>query len=695
MGVVLDHLGETRLELGAARNAERKGNWRMGRDGDGIAWLALDKPDTGTNTVSVGALRELDGVLGALEADLPAALVIRSAKTGGFAAGAEIGELADLAGQDAGALLREGHRVLDRLEALECPTVAVVHGAALGAGFELALACDRRIAVEGASFGFPEVHLGLHPGLGGTFRLTGLIAPDAAMTLMLTGKTAHTAKALSLGIADEVTEERHVAAAVRAAVTDADARGHRLKAMAFGMAPARSLAARQMRAGTAEKVREDHYPAPYRLIDLWEEHGGDREAMQAAEIASFAALLDSATSRNLIRAFFLRQGLKSAGPGDSDIAWVHVVGAGEMGAGIAAWAAIRGCRVTLSDPDTAALGHAVRRAGRICKDRHLGTAGTRDALDRLMPDPNGYGIAQADLVIEAGPEDAGIKRGIYDMLGKRMKPGAILASNTSSLRLADLAQGVIGPERFAGLHFFNPVEKMELIEVIRQDRTGDQTIDRLAAFCREIGRLPARVADTPGFLVNRALIPYLMEALVLMEEGVPKDRIDRAALDFGMPAGPVTLADQVGLDICLDVAESLSGQLEKPFPDIPRALRDRVAAGETGKKAGKGFYDWSDGPPEPAPAEDDGSSDMPDDLTDRLILPICDACVTCLRQQVARSEDEIDAAMIFATGFAPFRGGPMRYARDRGPEEVRARLAALADAHGPRFAPDEGWAQIG
>ncbi|MDF0603030.1 3-hydroxyacyl-CoA dehydrogenase NAD-binding domain-containing protein [Psychromarinibacter sp. C21-152] len=690
MGDVLDYLGETRLELGPAQAAERKGNWRMARDADGIAWLVLDVPETGTNTVSEAVLRELDDRLAELEADRPKALVIRSAKPGGFSAGADIGSLSDMDPGAAEDLLRRGHAVLDRLEALECPTVAVVHGAALGAGFELALACDRRLALDGASFGFPEVRLGLHPGLGGTFRLTGLIAPDAAMTLMLTGKTAHTKKAKKLGIADEVTEERHVRAAVQAMAKSEASRDRGLRGIAFEIGTARSLAARRMRSQTEDKAPKAHYPAPHRLIDIWEEHGGDRKKMQEAEIASFAKLLETDAARNLIRAFFLRQTLKKAGAGDSGIARVHVVGAGEMGAEIAAWAAVQGKRVTLADVSTEALGRAVRTAGEVCKGAHLSSAETRDALDRMMPDPKGYGAGRADLVIEALPEDAELKRKVYAELAETMRADAILASNTSSLSLSDLATGVTGPQRFAALHFFNPVSKMQLVEVVGHDGTDGDTLDRLAAFCTEIDRLPARVADAPGFLVNRALVPYLMEALVLMEEGVPKEVIDRAALRFGMPMGPVTLADQVGLDICLDVAESLQGQLDKPLPEIPARLREMVEKGNTGKKAGQGFYDWSDGAPDPG----DGDGDGPEDLTDRLILPLCDACVTCLRAEVARSADEIDGAMIFATGFAPFRGGPLHYAQDRGAEAVRERLEALAETHGPRFRPDAGWTRL-
>ncbi|MCL3883280.1 3-hydroxyacyl-CoA dehydrogenase NAD-binding domain-containing protein [Marivita sp. GX14005] len=688
-GPVLSYLEDGMIELGPVGEAE--GNWRSGTDEDGILWLVLDKTGTGTNTISQGVIRELETHVAAAESDLPKALVIRSAKPKGFAAGADITSFDAMSDEGAADLLRQGHDVLDRIEALNCPTICVVHGAALGAGFELALACDYRIAVDGASFGFPEVQLGLHPGLGGTFRLPALIDPTEAMTLMLTGKTAHTKKAKSLGIADAVVRERHVAAAVRAAANgEIERQSQGLKAQALSFDQARGLVARKMRSETEKKAPKEHYPAPHALIDLWEEHGDDRKEMQRAEIESFAALLKTDTSENLRRVFFLQQKLKEAGRGEDGISHVHVIGAGAMGGEIAAMAAIKGKTVTLGDVETEPLGKAVKQAGNICEKKHLSRIETRDALDRLMPDPKGYGIARADLVIEAAPETVEIKRKIYDGLKDRMKKGAILATNTSSLSVDELAAHAPVKTRFAGLHFFNPVSQIDLVEVVGGTKTDKNTADRLAAFCGAIGKLPAKVADYPGFVVNRALTPYLMEAMVLMDEGVPKEVIDSAALRFGMPMGPVTLADQVGLDICLHVAESLRETLDKPMAEISSDLRHKVDAGKLGKKSGQGFYDWSDGTPHPQT-----DRDLPEDITDRLILPMLDACVEVLRKDVAQDEDQVDAAMIFATGWAPFRGGPMHYAHARGVDEIPRRLKELQGKYGDRFAPDDGWGALG
>lgn len=680
-------LKKSDLEIGNTRHALGEGHWRYTVDDNGFGWLVLACEGASVNTVTPEVLREFAAHLDRIEAEVPKALILRSGKAAGFAAGADIDTLATMDADAVDTLLTEAHAVIDRLEGLTCPTIAVVHGAALGAGFELALACDYRIAIDGASFGLPEVRLGLHPGLGGTVRLPELIGPLAAMELMLTGSSAHTKKAKDLGIADLVIEERHLRRAVDAILRgEVDKARPGLLAHAFSLASARTLAAKRMRQETEKKAPQDHYPAPHALIDLWEKHGGDARAMQKAEIASFRDLLQTDASRNLVRAFFLRQKLKGTARGQDEIDRVHVVGAGVMGAEIAAWIAMQGKRVTVSDPDLAALGAMVRRASEICKDAHKDALETRDTLDRLMPDPDGDGVANADLVIEAGPENPKVKSEIFADLGKWMKPGAILATNTSSLQLSSFLDAVPTKTHFAGLHFFNPVSKVPLVEVVSHAETGKDTRERLLAFCAATDRLPVAVNDAPGFLVNRALMPYLLEALLLLDEGVPKERIDQAALRFGMPMGPVTLADQVGLDICLDVAESLAKSLDSPIAEIPSLLRDKVEAGDLGQKTGRGFYDWQEGTPRP----ETGASIDPD-MADRLILPMLSACAECLRKGVVASADQADAAMIFATGFPPFRGGPMRYARSRGYDAIRERLQQFQTAHGPRFAPDVYW----
>lgn len=686
-GKILEFLGKSKLELGPFDDPEGINGWAMERDSDGIAWLFLNVPDSSANTVGEDVLRGLNEHLEQLEKDLPRALVIRSAKKEGFVAGADINQFLQ-SGDEIESMLREGHDVVDRLAALDCPTIAVVHGYALGAGFEVALACDHRIAIDGAYFGFPEVRLGLHPGLGGTFRLTGLIDPTEAMTMMLTGKSAHTKKARTLGIVSVVTEERHVRNAVKSI---ADGKGSKegldLKGHSFRLKPVRSVAARTMRSETQKKAPRQYYPAPFALIDLWEEHGGSAKDMQDAEIRSFAHLLQTDASRNLVRDFFLREKLKKHGHGDSKIAHVHVVGAGAMGADIAALAAIKGFSVSLFDVSAKALGRAVANAVELCEEAHLSSIETRDALDRLIPDPRGEGVVRADLVIEAAPEKPDLKRQIYKDIEPRLKKDAILATNTSSLSLDELSKHLERPQYFAGLHFFNPVSKLELVEVVSHKKVNKTVLSRLNAFVGDIDHLPAAVSDYPGFLVNRALTPYLMEAILMMDEGLEQERIDSAAEAFGMPVGPVELADQVGLDICLHVAESLRSRLETSFPETPQWLADMVERGEIGKKAGKGFYEWKDGKPQKNATEADPDAEM----QNRLVLPMLNACMECLRKEIVADRDTVDAAMIFGTGFAPFRGGPMHYAGSLGADEITSNLDQLTEKHGSRFRPDAGW----
>jgi 3-hydroxyacyl-CoA dehydrogenase/enoyl-CoA hydratase/3-hydroxybutyryl-CoA epimerase len=669
-------------------------HWTLTRDAKGVAWAVLDKQGASANTLSQEVLEEFALILDRIDERAPKALVIRSAKREGFLAGADIAEFRGVTDEAAiRSRIEAAHAVVDRLAALTLPTVAVMHGYAMGGGLEVALACTQRIAVEDTRFGFPEVQIGLHPGLGGTARFTHTCDPIRAMSAMLTGKTIHDRQAKAMGLVDAVVPERHVQAAIDAAVAGTLPQAHQsLVGRAKDSAPARRIAARQMRAEAEQQAPSAHYPAPYALIDLWEEHGGDLDAMKRAEIASFARLMLTDTAQNLIRVFFLRQKLKDlAGEAAQPIRHVplhvHVMGAGAMGGDIAAWCAWKGLRTSLSDVKPEPIGGALARAAKLYeKIAHGDHLKLRDALDRLIPDPDGLGIAQADLVIEAAPEKADLKRKLYAEIEPRMKPDAILATNTSSIPLPELREGLARPERLVGIHFFNPVSRLDLVEVIAHDELAPEVEAAARAFVGRIGKLPAPARSAPGFIVNRILTPYLAEALILMDEGLAPETIDRAATDFGMPMGPLELADQVGLDVALDVAAMLKRELGWPLPDAPQWLSDKVAAGDKGRKTGRGIYVWRDGKPVKAKAE------PPDpELADRLILPMVNTAVAVLREKVSDDPDVIDAAMIFGTGFAPFRGGPIYYARERGVEEVVTTLRALEDRHGARFAPDTGW----
>ena len=667
-------------------------HWRYAKDDEGIGWLIIDRKGSSANTLSEAVISELDLVLGLIEKDQPKGLVIRSSKPSGFIAGADVSEFAGAKDEAAVAnRIARAHQVIDRLEALPFATVAVAHGFCLGGGLEVALACKRRIAIEGASFGFPEVMLGLHPGLGGTARLPRLISPIQAMTMMLTGKSLDARPVKAAGLVDAVTEERHVRNAVRAAVSgELKAAKPGLMVSLLDNAFARRVLAANMRAQAKKSADPAHYPAPYALIDLWEKNGGNRAAMLAGEIKSFAHLIVSETAQNLIRVFFLRDRLKKIAGEKQDIRHIHVIGAGAMGGDIAAWCAREGIAATVSDMKPEPIAGAIKRAADLYSKVLKKSIDQRDALDRLIPDLKGEGVGNADIVIEAVPEKLEIKHKVYAAIETQMKAGAILATNTSSIPLEQLRDGLKKPERLVGLHFFNPVSRMLTVEVVSHDRAEQSALATARSFVGMIDRLPVPVKSAPGFLVNRALTPYMIEAMVMINEGVSKETIDRAAEKFGMPMGPIELADQVGLDICLDVTDMLKKSLAREQPDAPQWLRDKVANKELGRKTGKGFYEWKNGK---AQKSANGAEPTPE-MTDRLILPILDVCVGALREGVVDDADVADGAMIFGTGFAPFRGGPLNYAKARGVDNVVAALQGLAQKYGKRFTPDPGWDQL-
>jgi 3-hydroxyacyl-CoA dehydrogenase/enoyl-CoA hydratase/3-hydroxybutyryl-CoA epimerase len=692
---IMKVLGDRVLELGP--KPAQGGPWRhfkLTRDDDGIAWLLFDREGASANTLAADVMEEFDAVLAALESQRPAGLVLRSAKPSGFIAGADVNEFRGAS--DPGPVetaIGRAHAVTDRLEGLKIPTVAVIHGFCLGGGLEVALACQSRIAIDGARFGFPEVMLGLHPGLGGTARFTRLVNPVQAMTLMLTGKTIDARRAKSLGLVDAVTQERHVRNAVRDAVFGRlkRARPGLLNAL-LNFTPVRGFLASRMRREAEKAAPHAHYPAPYALIELWEKHGGDKAAMLAAEKTSFANLMVTPTAQNLIRVFFLREQMKKLAGGSNAVAQVHVIGAGAMGGDIAAWCASQGLRVTLADMKPEPVAGAMKRAsdlfGKIMRQR----TDVRDALDRLVPDLDGEGVRNADLVIEAVPEHLALKQKVYAALEPRMKPGAILATNTSSIPLQDLRTTLQRPERLVGLHFFNPVSRLQLVEVVSHDGSDPHRLGQALAFVGAIDRLPLPVKSSPGFVVNRALTPYMLEAMVMLDEKFDKLAIDAAAEKFGMPMGPIELADQVGLDICLAVGDMLRSKFGDSLPPTPAWLRDKVANGELGRKTGKGFYVWKDGKADKTPASASPAASQPtEEMIDRLILPMSNVCVACLREGIVDDADAVDGAMIFGTGYAPFRGGPLNYARTRGPENVASALRALAQKFGGRFTPDAGW----
>jgi 3-hydroxyacyl-CoA dehydrogenase/enoyl-CoA hydratase/3-hydroxybutyryl-CoA epimerase len=663
-------------------------SWKVERDADSVVWLTIDKPGTSANVLSSSVLRELDEVLAPLAQDPPRAVIVISRKKSGFIAGADIKEFTGIANTEDGfQLIRAGQEVLNRLEALPCPTVAAIHGFALGGGLELALACRYRVAVndERLSLGLPEVQLGIHPGFGGTVRSVRLVGVRPAMEMMLTGKPVRADKALRIGLVDKLVPAQDL----RTAAKDIALKAPTPLRPPFGERVlnwpiVRNFVKGTLEAQVASKARRDHYPAPYAVIDLWARGGHSYEA----EARSIAQLFISPTSRSLVRVYLLQDRLKAlGGKGGPEVKHVHVVGAGVMGGDIAAWSAMRGFTVTLQDRGLEFIEPALQRARELFDKRLRDPAKSAAARERLRADVEGDGARAADVVIEAIFESLEAKQELYARLEPRMKPDAILATNTSSLMLEPLTAKLARPERLVGLHFFNPVPQMPLIEIVQSAHTDPAVMQAAISFARKLDKLPVPCRSAPGFVVNRVLMPYLHEAMYAAQEGVPLSLIDEVAVDFGMPMGPIELADVVGLDVATHVGEIIAAELGRAAPDLTR-LRALVAAKKLGRKSGEGFYVWQDGKPV-KPAANGASA--PQDLIDRLILVLVNECVACLREKVVEEADLVDAAVIFGTGFAPFRGGPLAYARARGVNEVVARLGELAARHGPRFTADSGW----
>ena len=671
---------------------EQRAHWRLEIDNAGVALLTLDQQGSGTNTLGSEVMGQLNARLAEIERAQPQAVVIRSAKDSGFIAGADISEFTGLTDlEQAYRLVRTGQQVFDRLEALPMPTVAAIHGFALGGGLELTLACDYRVAADDSrlSLGLPEVMLGLHPGFGGTVRAPRLIGAPAALDLMLTGRSLRGEAARKLGLIDRLVPRQELDAAAREIALAAPAPRRASFALGLLCLPLlRSFVAAQTRKQVARRAKREHYPAPYAIIDLFARHGGRGTAAYEAEARSIAALFLSESSRNLVRVFFLQNRLKAlGGKGTRRIGHVHVVGAGVMGGDIAAWCAARGLTVTLQDREMKYVEPALARAHEFFARRARGGNKAAEMESRLSADVEGAGVERADIVIEAIFENADAKRKLYAALEPRLKPGALLATNTSSIMLEELARGLADPGRLVGLHFFNPVAKMMLVEIIRSRQTREEIVEDALAFTRRLDKLPLPCRSAPGFVVNRILMPYMNEAMLAADEGVPLALIDQAATRFGMPMGPIELADTVGLDIAMHVGRILAEAFGKPTPKGTVAL---VESGKLGRKTGRGYYEWRDGKPVKPPV----AGRAPDDLEDRLVLQYLNEAVACLREGVVDDADLLDAGMIFGTGFAPFRGGPLHHARARGTAAIVARLEQLAARHGPRFRPDAGWATL-
>ncbi len=669
----------------------RFSHWQATQRDDGVVVLALDRQDAAVNALSQDVLIELGDIVERLAMDPPKGVVFRSAKPSGFIAGADLKEFQEFDRKGTvNDAIRRGQAVFQKVAELPCPTAAAIHGFCMGGGTELALACDYRVASSDSStrIGLPETQLGIFPGWGGSARLPRLVGAPAAMDMMLTGRRLTAKAARGIGLVDKVVEPAVLEDAAAALALKGLQRpfGQRFKGWATNTWLARKILAPQMAKQVARKARKEHYPAPYALISTWERSGGAGiQARLDAERRAVVKLAASPTARNLIRIFFLTERLKGLGGKDHGISHVHVVGAGVMGGDIAAWSAYKGFNVTLQDREQRFIDGALGRASELFAKRVKDESKRPAVAARLQGDLAGDGVATADLVIEAIIENPEAKRALYESIEPRLKPDALLTTNTSSIPLDELREHIDRPAQFAGLHYFNPVALMPLVEIVQHDRLDEATVKRLAAFCKALDKFPVPVAGTPGFLVNRVLFPYMLEAAHAYAEGIPGAVIDKAAVKFGMPMGPIELIDTVGLDVAQGVGAELSPFLGLQLP----AALSTVEPGKRGKKDGQGLYKWENGKPV-KPAVPQGYT-APSDLEDRLVLPLLNEAVACLHDGVVADADLLDAGVIFGTGFAPFRGGPIQHIRATGVDGLLEKLRTLQGRYGDRFAPRPGW----
>jgi len=670
----------------------QKSAWHKQLDSDGIVWLTLDVPNSQTNTLTAAVIEALAAEVELLLAKEPKGLVLRSAKANGFLAGADINSFAEQESVDETyAAIKQVQELFTRLESLTCPSVAMIHGFCLGGGLELALACDYRVAEDATStrIGLPEVKLGIHPGYGGSVRLVELIGVLPAMGIMLTGRNLSARAAKKIAVVDRIAPTRQIERAVRDLILTAPAKQQpALLQRLLEKSLIRPLVALVLRYKTKQQAKQHHYPAPFALIDLWQQQASDRQQHFAAEALSVAKLIQTETAQNLVRLFLLQDRLKAFGKqAKFEAQRVHVIGAGIMGGDIAAWCALQGMQVSLQDQSAAQIAPAIKRAHSLFKRRlklpHLVQA----AMDRLSPDITGSGVARADVVIEAIFENLEAKQALFKSIEPQLRADAVLASNTSSIPLELLAECLKQPKRLVGLHFFNPVARMQLVEIVYGKTTLKKWQKQAAAFVRQIGRLPLPVKSSPGFLVNRILMPYVLEAVKMEQEGIPILAIDKAATDFGMPMGPIELADAVGLDICLSVANILAPSLNLEVPD---SLQRLISQGHLGRKTGQGFYQY-DKKNKRISKQLATEYDNRDLLSQRLTLRLINECIACLDEAVVEDKELLDAGMVFGTGFAPFRGGPMHYTQQQGAQTLKQQLEDLAAVFGSQFKPNSGW----
>ncbi len=702
----------------AAGVEDAGGSPRLSLEGGGLAHLVFDAADRSANILTSETMHRLAEILrGLREACAGGEVrgVLVSSRKPTFIVGADLGELAEVRGAEAAeAVARVGHDIFLELEQLPVPTVAAIHGACMGGGTELALACDYRVASDHPKtrIGLPEVQLGILPAWGGTTRLPRLVGLRSALAPLLSGKPLRGSEARRIGLVDDLLPRSgfpaHAARFLKERIPRPPSRTRRRRTLADGLLdhapPARRLVLRAARRRVVRKTG-GHYPAPLRILDALGRSVG-RPAARGFEAEAEAArdLIGSPVSRNLIHVFHLQQrarkGLRriSEEP-PAGIEGIGVVGAGTMGGGIAQLAAFRGHPVHLLDLRREAVSGGLARARALfdaaVRSRRMTPRQAARGMERIRGTLDYTGFGALDLVIEAVAERMSVKQEVLGELEAAVGERCLLATNTSSLSVAEMARGLDRPERFLGMHFFHPVHRMPLVEIVRGPRTDASAVAAAYALSLAMGKLPVVVGDSPGFLVNRILGPYLNEAGHLLGEGASIEAVDRAATAFGMPMGPLRLIDEVGIEVAARAGENLRAAHGERLAQADALVRLR-SAGRVGRKGGSGFYRYRRGGeavPDPGAYEAIGRTGGPEGgpppemVRDRLLLQMVNEAARALSEGVTASARDLDLAMITGAGFPPFRGGLLRHADRMGIPAVVRRLRELERSSGPRFAP--------
>ena len=628
-------------------------------DSKNICWAKLDVKGKSVNVLTQEVMLDLAKLLDWLEEnDNLRGFGFMSGKPGGFIYGADISEF-ELYKSATDVLhhMQFVHGLFDRIERLKVPTCVGIDGIAVGGGLEIALAFDHIIITgnDKTKLGFPEVNLGILPGYGGSGRAYRRVGTATATQMMLSGKPMAAFAAHEAGLIDQkVDGAEHLKPAIGAWLIEQKSKKPNREQRESS---ADQNALNEANAKFLNRLRADHTPAPFAILDHVKRHGHSASEMSAGEMDIFPDLMVGSASKSLRRVYHLTDKIRKTARGDSAISNVHVVGAGVMGGDIAAVAAMSGLMVTLSDMNPKATELAIDRAAKLFERRLKSDDKITAAKHRLKSDPQSDGAKNADLIIEAVAEKLSVKQAVFADLEKIIKPNAVLATNTSAIPLEDIAKVLADPSRLIGLHFFNPVPVLPLIEVIWSLHSNQDIVTRGMRFAGQIGKMPIRCKSSPGFLVNRALLPYMFGAMEAVASGESPEKIDQALVDFGMPMGPIELSDQVGLDVCLDVGIVLG-----MGPGAEKLLKSKCREQTLGRKTGSGFYEWSEN--RAVRSRESLEPKVSDKMARRMLAPMVDECRKAVQEGVVDSADDADAGMIFGTGFPGFRGGPINWASE-------------------------------